>query len=140
MRRRTLRLDSRSLRFWIRYRKRLICLRQRAVLDISCSCRTLILAGTDTTALTASWVLWELAKDPAFQDQVREEIKAARAQVTARGDADFTIADLDSLTLLQAALKVCSQLELCDILDQDVSGTCCRKECVCTLSDGTSVD
>ncbi|ETW76268.1 hypothetical protein HETIRDRAFT_461179 [Heterobasidion irregulare TC 32-1] len=66
---------------------------------------TLILAGTDTTALTASWVLWELAKDPAFQDQVREEIKAARAQVTARGDADFTIADLDSLTLLQAALK-----------------------------------
>lgn len=67
---------------------------------------TLMLAGHDTTAATASWVLWELAKDPEFQRKVREEIRAARAQVTARGDADFSMADLEGLTLMQAAMKV----------------------------------
>lgn len=65
-----------------------------------------MLAGHDTTAATASWVLWELAKDPEFQRKVREEIRAARAQVTARGDADFSMADLEGLTLMQAAMKV----------------------------------
>lgn len=66
---------------------------------------TLMLAGTDTTAMSASWVLWELSKDPAYQSKVRDEIRATRAQVTARGDAEFLMTDLEGLTLLQAAMK-----------------------------------
>ncbi|EIM87080.1 cytochrome P450 [Stereum hirsutum FP-91666 SS1] len=42
------------------------------------------------------------------QIQIREEIAVARAGATARGDSDLSIADLEGLTLLQAALKVSS--------------------------------
>ena len=68
-----------------------------------------MLAGTDTTAMSASWVLWELSKDPAYQSKIRDEIRAARAQVTARGDAEFSMTDLEGLTLLQPAMKVRSR-------------------------------
>ena len=71
-----------------------------------------MLAGTDTTALTASWILWEFSKDLAFQSKVRDEIRATRAQVVARGDTEFSIADLEGLTLMQAGMKVRSQIKL----------------------------
>lgn len=66
---------------------------------------TLILAGTDTTSITASWILLEIARHPEAQIKIRDEIHAARARVTARGDTEFTIADLEGLTLLQCAMK-----------------------------------
>ncbi|ETW75471.1 cytochrome P450 monooxygenase 98 [Heterobasidion irregulare TC 32-1] len=66
---------------------------------------TLILAGTDTTSITASWILLEIARHPEAQIKIRDEIHAARVRVTARGDTEFTIADLEGLTLLQCAMK-----------------------------------
>lgn len=69
----------------------------------------MLLAGHDTTAVSITWLLWELAKHPEYQIKIREELAAARVEATARGDSDFSIADLEGLTMLQAALKVCGQ-------------------------------
>lgn len=67
---------------------------------------TLTLAGHETTANTIAWMLYELAKHPDYQDKMRTEIALKRAEITARGDADFTMEDLESLEYLQAAIKV----------------------------------
>lgn len=53
-----------------------------------------------------TWLLWELAKHPEYQAKVREELAAVRAEVTARGDTEFSVADLDSLSMLLAVMKV----------------------------------
>lgn len=70
---------------------------------------TLTLAGHETTANTITWLLWELAKHPHFQDQLREEIKQKREEIVARDGegADFRMEDLESMPFLQALLKVC---------------------------------
>jgi cytochrome P450 len=67
---------------------------------------TLMLAGHETTASTVTWVLYELSRHPEFQNEVREEIKATRAQATQRGDAELSVADLDSMKYLLALMKV----------------------------------
>lgn len=64
------------------------------------------LAGHETTANTITWMLWELSKHPDYQDKMRAEIRQKRTEATARGDADFTIEDLESMEYLQAAIKV----------------------------------
>ncbi|KAI0263461.1 cytochrome P450 [Gloeopeniophorella convolvens] len=63
---------------------------------------TLMMAGHETTANTLTWFLWEVSKKPEIQTRIREEILAARK---ANGEEDFTIADLDSMTYTQAAMK-----------------------------------
>nr|ADN06378.1 PAH-inducible cytochrome P450 monooxygenase PC-PAH 4 [Phanerodontia chrysosporium] len=65
----------------------------------------LTLAGHETTANTISWLLYELAKHPDFQEKMHAEIVAKRAEIVARGDEDFTMEDLESLEYLQAAIK-----------------------------------
>lgn len=67
---------------------------------------SLLLAGHDTTAFSVTWLLWELAKHPEYQAKVREELAAVRAEVTARGDTEFSVADLDGLSMLLAVMKV----------------------------------
>ena len=67
---------------------------------------TLMLAGHETTANTLTWYLWELAKNPDFQDKLREEVLAMRQQISARGETEVTVNDLDSMTYLQAGMKV----------------------------------
>ncbi|KAI0829918.1 PAH-inducible cytochrome P450 monooxygenase PC-PAH 4 [Trametes gibbosa] len=66
---------------------------------------TLTLAGHETTASTISSILYELAKNPDYQARVREEIKAARAQLLARGGVDFTTEDLDNMPVCLNAIK-----------------------------------
>lgn len=66
----------------------------------------MMIAGHETTATTLAWIVHEISKHPEFQAQVREEIKKTRAQVARRGDTDFSIADLDSMKYLLAAIKV----------------------------------
>ena len=66
---------------------------------------TFILAGHETTAASMTWLLYELARHPEYQHQMREEVRATRARVTERGDADFSIADLDAMTHCLAAMK-----------------------------------
>ncbi|KAF8507787.1 PAH-inducible cytochrome P450 monooxygenase PC-PAH 1 [Gautieria morchelliformis] len=73
--------------------------------EIMAQLTSLMLAGHDTTAITVTWALHELSKCPAFQDAIREEIKYTRAQAAKRGDGELSVADLDSMKLLLAALK-----------------------------------
>ncbi len=63
-------------------------------------------AGEGTTSATLSWMLFELAKYPEYQARMRDEVRAARAQVTERGDVDFTSEDLDGMKATVAAIKV----------------------------------
>ena len=66
----------------------------------------LVAAAQETTSSTLSWMLYELAKRPDYQARMRPEIRAVRARVAARGDADFTPDDLDSMKVVLAAIKV----------------------------------
>ena len=67
---------------------------------------TLTIAGHETTASTLSFALYELARHPAYQARMRDEIRAARARVAERGGTEFTTEDLDALTLSVNAIKV----------------------------------
>lgn len=66
-------------------------------------CRTLLLAGHDTSANTLTWFFWELAKHPESQQEIREEIAAVRARISAR---DFSMTDLEGMSTMLAGLKV----------------------------------
>lgn len=73
---------------------------------------TLLVAGHDTTAITLTWLLYELSKRPEEQQQIRDEIKAARAQAEARGDHDLLPGDLSGMTFMNAVIKVCPSFHL----------------------------
>ncbi|KAI0089032.1 cytochrome P450, partial [Irpex rosettiformis] len=68
---------------------------------------TLTLAGHDTTASMLTWLLWELAKHPKYQNHLREEIKQKREEIAERDGegVDFKMEDLESMPFLQALLK-----------------------------------
>ncbi|PIL34065.1 cytochrome P450 [Ganoderma sinense ZZ0214-1] len=66
---------------------------------------SLTLAGHETTSATLSFVLYELARHPQYQERMRQEIRDARARVIARGGNAFKTEDLDSLTLSTNAIK-----------------------------------
>ncbi|KAI0036665.1 cytochrome P450 [Vararia minispora EC-137] len=73
---------------------------------------TILFAGHETTALSLTWWLWELAKYPEYQERIREEIVTARAKVSQRGATDFSASDLEEplacslFTVLQEALRL----------------------------------
>ncbi|KAF8813700.1 cytochrome P450 [Phlegmacium glaucopus] len=67
--------------------------------------RTILLAGHETSATTLCWVLLEIARNPIVQTRLREEIRAMEQAIHARGDTDFTAADLDSMSYLSAVVK-----------------------------------
>ena len=67
---------------------------------------TLTLAGHETTSSTLTFLFYELSRNQEYQARMREEIRSVRAQITARGGNEFTIEDLDSLTLTMNAIKV----------------------------------
>ncbi|KAF8578884.1 PAH-inducible cytochrome P450 monooxygenase PC-PAH 4 [Ramaria rubella] len=58
---------------------------------------TLTFAGFETTATTLTWIFYELSRHAGVQDKLRREIKSTRANMTARGDKELTIADLESM-------------------------------------------
>jgi Cytochrome P450 len=74
-------------------------------------CRTLMVAGQETTASTSAWALYELSRHPEIQTRVREEVRAARAHASKRGNGELTVTDLDSMKWLLAVMKV-SQLSV----------------------------
>ena len=65
-----------------------------------------MLAGHETTASTMNWLLWELSKDAQYQALCREEIARVRSQVVARGDVDFSMADMENMPHVTAIIKV----------------------------------
>lgn len=74
--------------------------------------RTILLAGHETSATSLCWVLLEIAKHPDVQKKLREEIRAMEQAIHARGDVDFTAADLDGMPYLSAVIKVSSTIYL----------------------------
>lgn len=74
---------------------------------------TLTLAGQETTASSLTFIAYELAKHPEYQEQMRKEIQDRRALVLSRGDTSFTVEDLDSLTLSMNAIKVDTYIVRC---------------------------
>lgn len=66
---------------------------------------TFLLAGHETTASSMTWLLYELARHPEYQQKMRDEVHAVRARVAERGDDDFSVVDLDSMTYCLAAMK-----------------------------------
>jgi len=66
-----------------------------------------MLAGHETTASTMNWLLWELSKDAEYQALCREEIARVRSEVVARGDADFSMLDMENMPHVTAIIKVC---------------------------------
>ena len=68
---------------------------------------TLTVAGHETTGATLTFLFYELAHHPEYQERMREEIRQLHAKIVDRGDAAFTIEDLDTLTLTMNAIKVC---------------------------------
>lgn len=70
----------------------------------------LTIAGHETTANTITWLLWELAKLPSLQDQLRQEIKDKWEEIAQKNGPgiDFSMEDLEGMSFLQALLKVCT--------------------------------
>ena len=48
-------------------------------------------------------ILWELAKNPEIQTKLRAELDA---NVSAKGNADFTAVELENMPYLNAVIKV----------------------------------
>ncbi|KZT63987.1 cytochrome P450 [Daedalea quercina L-15889] len=71
---------------------------------------TFFLAGHETTASMLTWMLYELAKDQEYQSKMREEIALVRDRVSQRGDDEFTVADLDSMSFVIAGMKEAMRL------------------------------
>ena len=81
----------------------------------------LTIAGHETTANTLTWLLWELAKHPRFQEQMREEIRQKRKEINVGvGEGvDFKLEDLESMSFLQAVLKVvCFLTDTAPVVDR----------------------
>lgn len=72
--------------------------------------RAVLLAGHETTTTTLSFFLLELARNPDVQTRLRREIRGARATIHARGQTEFTSADLDAMPYMQAVLKEAMRL------------------------------
>jgi cytochrome P450 len=65
-----------------------------------------LLAGHETSATSLCWVLLEVARHPDVQKKLREEIRATEQAIFARGQADFTAADYEKMTYMEAVVKV----------------------------------
>ena len=66
----------------------------------------IIPAGHETSATALSWVFFELAMHPDVQRNLRNEIRATRAKVNARGDKQLLISDLESMKYNVSVIKV----------------------------------
>ncbi len=67
--------------------------------------RTFLIAGHETTAITMSWLLYELAAHPEHQSIIREEVKHSYHD------------DYDSLPFLNAVIKVSVQASSLAFMD-----------------------
>ncbi|EEB93186.1 hypothetical protein MPER_08198, partial [Moniliophthora perniciosa FA553] len=63
---------------------------------------TIILAGHETSGNTLTWLFYELARHPADQERLLNEITHAKNE---NGDQDFTANDFESMPFLNAVIK-----------------------------------
>ncbi|OBZ79093.1 hypothetical protein A0H81_00288 [Grifola frondosa] len=67
--------------------------------------RTVIAAGHLTTGNSLCFILYELARHPDVQERVHAEVSSMLSAVSARGDAEYTMGDLDGMHYILAVLK-----------------------------------
>jgi len=67
--------------------------------------RTVIAAAHETTASALHMMIYELAGHPDVQEKVRAEVQAMVGVVNARGDYEYSVADLEGMQYVQAVLK-----------------------------------
>ncbi|XP_074773229.1 cholesterol side-chain cleavage enzyme, mitochondrial-like [Athene noctua] len=68
--------------------------------DIKASVTEMMAGGVDTTSMTLQWAMFELARSPGIQEQLRAEVLAAKQE--AAGDR---VKMLKTIRLLKAAIK-----------------------------------
>ncbi|XP_075620933.1 cholesterol side-chain cleavage enzyme, mitochondrial isoform X3 [Balearica regulorum gibbericeps] len=68
--------------------------------DIKASVTEMMAGGVDTTSMTLQWAMFELARSPGVQEQLRAEVLAAKRE--AAGDR---VKMLKTIRLLKAAIK-----------------------------------
>ena len=68
--------------------------------------RSILAAGHETVANTLNWMFLEMARNPALQTRLRREIRSVEQSVRLRGDSEFTLADCEAMTYLNAFIKV----------------------------------
>ncbi|KAF8531773.1 cytochrome P450, partial [Gautieria morchelliformis] len=73
--------------------------------EVMAQLTTLMIVGHETSTNTLSWALYEFAKHPGFQSQIREEIRVTHAHAAQRGDREMSIADLNSMKYMIALMK-----------------------------------
>ncbi|KAM7414630.1 hypothetical protein PAMA_019446 [Pampus argenteus] len=78
----------------------LILLDKLSIEDIKASVTELMAGGVDTTSITLLWTLYELARHPNLQEELRAEVAAARAE--SNGDM---LEMLKRIPLVKGALK-----------------------------------
>ncbi|ROL46622.1 Cholesterol side-chain cleavage enzyme, mitochondrial [Anabarilius grahami] len=78
----------------------LLMLDKLSIEDIKASVTELMAGGVDTTSITLMWTLYELARHPDLQEELRAEISAAR--FASKGDV---VQMLKMVPLLKGALK-----------------------------------
>ena len=66
----------------------------------------MLAAGHETVANTLTWMFLEMARNPTIQARLRREIKSVEQSVRLRGDSEFTHADCEAMTYLNAFIKV----------------------------------
>jgi cytochrome P450 len=67
--------------------------------------RTIIFAGHETTAKSATWALYQLAQHPEIQSRLRAEILETRAKAQSRGDTDIAVSDFENMPYTIAVMK-----------------------------------
>uniref|UniRef100_A0A3B4YSX5 Cholesterol side-chain cleavage enzyme, mitochondrial n=1 Tax=Seriola lalandi dorsalis TaxID=1841481 RepID=A0A3B4YSX5_SERLL len=78
----------------------LLMLDKLSIEDIKASITELMAGGVDTTSITLLWTLYELARHPNLQEELRAEVAAARAE--SQGDM---LKMLKRIPLVKGALK-----------------------------------
>ncbi|KAH0619880.1 hypothetical protein JD844_014260 [Phrynosoma platyrhinos] len=97
---RDLRLNRKNAKEYTGVLSSLLMQDKLAVEDIKASITEIMAGGVDTTSITLQWAMYELARAPALQEQLRSEIFAAKA--SSQGDI---LKILKSVPLVRAAVK-----------------------------------
>ncbi|EKG12681.1 Cytochrome P450 [Macrophomina phaseolina MS6] len=74
--------------------------------------RSLIIAGTDTTAITLTYLVWAVLSQPQLHQDLLAELHREAAQANGGSDGDFRFTDeqLEKLPLLTATVQECLRL------------------------------
>uniref|UniRef100_A0A8D2IP72 Cholesterol side-chain cleavage enzyme, mitochondrial n=1 Tax=Varanus komodoensis TaxID=61221 RepID=A0A8D2IP72_VARKO len=97
---RDLRLNRKSAKEYMGILSRLLLQDKLPIENIKASITEMMAGGVDTTSITLQWAMYELARAPAMQEQLRSEVFAAKA--ASQGDV---LKMVKSVPLLKAAIK-----------------------------------